>query len=80
MSSNRNNNNYSINTPFCGYATHVEYYEFQIDFLQRQRSKITRRGRLTAEEDTRLYEIDAELEELHVCLDKAWEELEYDSE
>ena len=62
--------------PFCGYAKHTEYYEFQIDFLLRQRQKITRRGRLTAEEDTRLYEIDAELATLEECLQKAWDELD----
>lgn len=57
--------------PFCGYAAHTEYYEFQIAHLLRQRQKITHRGRLTAEEDTRLYEIDAEIAHLQECLVKA---------
>jgi hypothetical protein len=60
----------TTDVPFCGYAAHTEYYEFQIAYLLRERQKITRRGRLTAEQDTRLYEIDAEIANLEQCLEK----------
>ena len=69
-----------MESPFCGYAAHVEVYNVLIQSLCTEREKITLRGRLTADEDPRLYEIDARLEELEKCLEKAWEELECDSE
>ncbi len=40
----------------------LEFYEFHIQYMNRQRQKITVRGRLTAEEDRRLDEIDSEVE------------------
>lgn len=38
------------------------YYERRIESLQRERMKITQRGKLSAAEDTRLDEIDSEVE------------------
>ena len=38
----------------------LEYYEYQIQRLEKERSKIIQRGRLSEYEDIRLYEIDDE--------------------
>lgn len=43
-------------------ALDLEYYEFLIQQLDKERMKITRTGRLSEEQDRRLDEIDAELE------------------
>ncbi len=40
----------------------AEYCNMNMRVLMRERQKITRRGRLTGDEDLRLDEIDAELE------------------
>ena len=40
----------------------VEYYDMCIYMLEKERMKITQRGRLSNEEDRRLDEIDAEIE------------------
>ena len=40
----------------------TEYCEMNMRILERERYKITQRGRLTGNEDLRLDEIDAELE------------------
>jgi hypothetical protein len=40
----------------------LEFYELHIQYMNRQRQKITVRGRLTAEEDRRLDEIDSEVD------------------
>lgn len=40
----------------------LEFYELYIQYMNRQRQKITVRGRLTAEEDRRLDEIDSEVD------------------
>ena len=40
----------------------LEYYEMSIYVLEKERSKITRRGALSPSEDARLNAIDAELE------------------
>ena len=38
----------------------LEYYEYQIQRLEKERCKIIQRGRLSEYEDIRLYEIDDE--------------------
>jgi hypothetical protein len=43
-------------------ADMADYGELNMRILTRERQRITRRGRLTEEEDLRLDEIDAELE------------------
>jgi hypothetical protein len=48
----------------------VEYCEFHMRMLERERQKITQRGRLTESEDLRLDEIDAELEYWEEILNK----------
>lgn len=40
----------------------LEYYEYQIQRLEKERSKIVQRGRLSEYEDIRLYEIDDEID------------------
>ena len=48
----------------------IEYCERNMRTLERERQKITRRGRLTESEDLRLDEIDAELEYWEEILNK----------
>ena len=40
----------------------MEFYELCIRVLTNERAKISRRGRLTSEEDIRLYQIDLEID------------------
>jgi hypothetical protein len=50
----------------------LEFYELYIQYMNRQRQKITVRGRLTAEEDRRLDEIDSEVEYYQSCIDELY--------
>lgn len=52
------NTSFSYSNP----AEVAEYCKQNMRILERERQKITRRGRLTGDEDLRLDEIDAELE------------------
>ncbi len=56
--------------PYTNPADVVEYCEFHMRTLERERQKITRRGRLTESEDLRLDEIDADLEYWEEILNK----------
>jgi hypothetical protein len=49
-----------------------EFYEFHIQYMNRQRQKITVRGRLTAEEDRRLDEIDSEIDYYQSRIDELY--------
>ncbi len=50
----------------------LEFYEFHIQYMNRQRQKITVRGRLTAEEDRRLDEIDSEVDYYQSRIDELY--------
>ena len=50
----------------------LEFYEFHIQYMIRQRQKITVRGRLTAEEDRRLDEIDSEIDYYQSRIDELY--------
>lgn len=60
------NNNSITNEDYLN----VEFYELTIQQLDTQRQKITKRGRLTAAEDRRLDEIDAEIAHFYVLIDE----------
>jgi len=57
-------------------AHRLEYYEFQLERLEKERNKITQRGPLSEYEDLRLYEIDDEAEYwcdmINTLYSKAW--------
>lgn len=70
-----------MTTEYTGQLTNddylnVEFYELSIQQLDTQRQKITRRGRLTAEEDRRLDEIDSEIEHYYTLIDNIYDKLE----
>ncbi len=46
----------------CADPKHLEFYQFNMSRLEKERMKITQRGRLSPAEDLRLDEIDDELE------------------
>ena len=50
----------------------LEFYELYIQYMIRQRQKITMRGRLTAEEDRRLDEIDSEVDYYQSRIDELY--------
>ena len=50
----------------------LEFYELYIQYMNRQRQKITVRGRLTAEEDRRLDEIDSEVDYYQSRIDELY--------
>ena len=50
----------------------LEYYEYQIERLEKERSKIVQRGRLTAYQDNRLTDIDEEISYWHDVIKKAY--------
>ena len=50
----------------------LEFYELHIQYMNRQRQRITVRGRLTAEEDRRLDEIDSEVDYYQSRIDELY--------
>ena len=50
----------------------LEFYELYIQYMIRQRQKITMRGRLSAEEDRRLDEIDSEVDYYQSRIDELY--------
>lgn len=53
-------------------AHRLEYYEFHLERLEKERNKITQRGRLSEYEDLRLYEIDDETEYLSELINELY--------
>lgn len=53
-------------------AHRLEYYEFQLQRLEKERNKITQRGRLSEYEDLRLYEIDDETKYLSELINELY--------
>ncbi len=54
----------------------LEFYQFQLYRLEKQRIKITRRGRLSALEDARLTEIDHGLQMYTELIEKLYKRAE----
>lgn len=46
----------------CADPKHFEFYQFNVERLEKERQKITQRGPLSPSEDRRLDEIDDEME------------------
>lgn len=58
----------------------IDFCEYSIKVLEKERFKITKRGLLTAEQDRRLDEIDSELRYWLAVLDNLEDEWDYMSE
>lgn len=59
----------------------LEFFTIKVRSLERERCKITQRGKLSEQEDVRLDEIDTELDFWYNCIDsvyEAWDEEEND--
>ncbi len=55
----------------------LEFFTIKVRSLERERCKITQRGKLSEQEDVRLDEIDTELDFWYNCIDsvyEAWDE------